>query len=344
MIALLLRLAGVPAHRVLGLARALRADAHGKQELQYEERGRRGLHPDTGRRVMLAMLLVMSVLLAVVAVVLRERLLLVAVILMAAQVMAAFLRAATEVVPLVLGGDDRPVLGWWPVTGRELLVARGLLVGGSVVEASVAILAAPLVAVAVAARPPVLPAVGLLVGAALQAVALASVMVLLAQAAGRMLGVRRARRLAEVTGTLLLIVAINVGIRAARTWLGDLAALSPWWLLVAPPAWFAAWGAWTEPTGAVLVGAAASLAVTAGLVAAGTRALGGLGIERVEDPAARRPRRDWTAPLVALTWPGLRGRDGRALRLLLRAHLREDWRLTGSLLFLPVAMLVYLVV
>ena len=39
---------------------------------------------------------------------------------------------AGEVVPLVLGAEDRPVLGWWPVTERELLVARGglLLLGG----------------------------------------------------------------------------------------------------------------------------------------------------------------------------------------------------------------------
>ena len=33
----------------------------------------------------------------------------------------------TTILPLVLGAEERRVLCWWPVTERELLVARGWL-------------------------------------------------------------------------------------------------------------------------------------------------------------------------------------------------------------------------
>jgi hypothetical protein len=48
--------------------------------------------------------------------------------------------------------------------------------------------------------------------------------------------------------------------------------------------------------------------------------------------------------VLALAAPWLPGRGGRAMRLLLRAHLREDWRFTGSLLILPAALLTYMLV
>jgi hypothetical protein len=344
-LALLARAAGADPVRVRALARALRAEARGQLTLQYEERGERGLHPDTSRVLLLVVLALTSVGVAVAAVALRDRLLLAGLVLMSAQAGAAFVRAAAEVVPVVLGSDDRAVLGWWPVTERELLLARGLLVLESVVEGSAAVLSVPLVAFAVAASPPVLPALTVIAGAGLQSIALAAVMVLFVQSLGRLLGRRRARRLAEVLSTVILVIALNVAVRAVRPWLADLGTLSPWLLMVAPVTWFAAWSAVWQPMFAAVVGVLASLVATVVLVVLGIRALGRQAAEAAESATvARAGRWDWTTPLVALTTPWLGGRDGRALRLLLRAHLREDWRFTGSLMFMPVAILIYLVV
>jgi hypothetical protein len=162
---------------------------------------------------------------------------------------------------------------------------------------------------------------------------------------GRLFGRRRARRLVEVLGTVVILILANVIARSAEDYLAQLERLSEWWLLLLPTTWYGAWGALARPEPVVLVGMGLGLAATLLLVTVGVRALGRLGEgDREAVPRGREAGRDWTAPLLALASPWLRGRDGRAMRLLLRAHLREDWRFTGSLLLLPAALLVYLLV
>lgn len=339
----LLRLGGAEPRRVLGLMHALRAESRGQQELQYEARGRRGMHPDAGRTFLLLVLVVLSLGVTVGAGLLRERLLLASLVVAGAQVVAALLRAGGEVVPLVLGDDDRPVLGWWPVSERELLLARGLIVGTSVLEGTLAVAAIPVLVLAIVAQPVLIVALGLAAGLLLHTIALAAVMVLFTHGLGRLLGPRRARRLAETLGTLLLVVLINVVVRSVRPWFDGMVAGSPWWLVAVPATWWAAWGALTQPSAVVLAALAASVAATGGLVVAGGRVLArGRGEQEREGRPRQRNGWDWTTPVVAWTRPWLGGRDGQALRLLLRAHLREDWRFTGSLLFLPLMMLAYL--
>jgi hypothetical protein len=342
---LALRLTGTSPSRVRGLAAALRAEVRGQKALQYAARGRRGLHPDTGRVLLLVVLGLLSVGVAVGVGLLGERPLVAATLMALAQAGAGLMRAAGDVVPLVLGTDDRRVLGWWPVSERELLVARGGLVLTAVLEASVAVLAMPAVVLAVVGTPPVIAMLTALVGLLLHAVALAALLVLAVHALGRLLGRHRARRLVEVMGTVVLVIGLNVAVRVVEPLAARLAGLPDWWPLAMPPAWFGAWAALATPSVWTLGAAVAALACAVSLVGGGARALGRRDADHETPPARRRrPRRDWTAPVVAWVAPWLTGADGRALRILLRAHLREDWRFTGALLFLPGAMLLYLLV
>mgnify|MGYP006302551807 CR=1 FL=1 len=70
---LALRLTGTDPSRVRGLVAALRAEVRGQKALQYEARGRRGLHPDTGRVLLLVVLGLLSVGVAVGVGMLGER-------------------------------------------------------------------------------------------------------------------------------------------------------------------------------------------------------------------------------------------------------------------------------
>jgi len=341
----LIRLTGTDPLRVRSLAVGLQREAHGQLQLQHELEGRRGLSPDGGRILVLVLLALASVGLAVAVVALRDRPLLAAMLLVAGQGGAVFLRSAAEVVPLVLGAEDRQVLGWWPVTERELLVARGGLLLLGVLEATAAVGAIPLMALAVVGSPLLAPLAGAVVGLLLHAVTLAAMLLLLVQGLGRLLGRRRARRLVEVMGTVVVIIVINVVMRSLERVIDGVEGLSPWFMLLVPTTWYGSWGALAQPSAPVVVGALAALGATALLLSVGVRILGGLAAGDEEPQThARRPGRDWTRPLVAWAAPWLGGREGLAMRLLLKAHLREDWRFTGSLMFLPTALLVYLVV
>ncbi|MEZ4386769.1 MAG: hypothetical protein R3D98_04200 [Candidatus Krumholzibacteriia bacterium] len=340
-----LALAGVAPVRTWALRRALRAEARGQLVLQYEERGRRGMHPDTGRILLLVLLALLSIGVAAGVAFLRGRPDLAVSLLVFAQGGAVLMRSAGEVAPLVLGSDDRRVLGWWPVSERELLVARGLLILETVLEASAAMLAVPLVVLLVVGAPPAVPALGALVGLALHAICLAATMLLAVHGLGRLLGRQRARRVVEVLGSISLVIVINVTMRALRPLLGQLDGLSAWFLVLVPTYWFGAWGALAQPTWIRALAAALALVTTAGLAVGGVRVLG-RGREAADaDPTVRRSQpRDWTGPVIGWLAPWLPGRAGRAMALLLQAHLREDWRFTGALLFLPAALLVYLLV
>jgi hypothetical protein len=339
-----LRLAGVDPVRVVGLARGLRREARGQMRRRHEEEGRRRMGPETGRMVVLILLGVGSIFLAAAMAALRDAPLAAAMVLVAAQGGAVFLRSAGEVVPLILGADDGPVLGWWPVTARELMVARGLLLMEGVLEATAAIGLIPLVTLAFVGKPPVVTAAGTAAALLLHAVTVAVTILLLVQGAARVMGRRRARRLLEVVGTTLIILLVNVGARGLGRLVRHIDDVSPWMLLALPTAWYGSWGALAQPSGPVLAGAALGLTVTAVLMAVGVRVLGSVGAEESAVRAARRGGRDWTLGIDRLVAPWLRGRDGKAVRLLLRAHLREDWRFTGSLLVIPAALLFYLLV
>ena len=341
----LLRLCGVDPPRTWALVMGLRGEGRGQMAIQYEEKGKKGLHPDTGRIVLLVMLGLFSVGVAVGVAAMRGRLDVAVSIMVFAQGVAVFMRAGGEIVPVVLGTDDRRVLGWWPVSEREILVARGVLVLESVLEASAAILAIPLVVLLVVGRPPVTPLLGALVGVLLHAITLAAVMLLLVHGIGRLLGRQRARRVIDVMSSIFIIIAINLIIRTVRPSLETLGELSPWVLTAVPTYWYGAWGALHAPSGPMLAAVTAGLAATIVLLGGGVRVLAGRNTAAdEEEQTSARGGRDWTRPILAWLSPWLRGRDGRVMLLLLKSQLREDWRFTSSVMFLPAGLLVYLFV
>jgi len=340
----LVRLAGGEPARVLGLARGLHREARGQLRLAYERSGRSGFGPDAGRWIALAVLVAVSLGLAVLVVALRERAWLAASLLVFAQGAAVFMTAARDAVPLILGQDDHPVVGWWPVSERELLLARAGLLLLAVLETAAASVAVPLGAYLVAVRPPVVAGLGALVGLLLHGLVLAAVLTIAIQGLARLLGRLRARRLVEVIGTLLFVVGLNLVVRSLGERAAGIGLVGGWPLAALPPAWFGAWGALPQAGWPGLAAASLGLATAGGRPGAGGRARGAR--ERGDRERAERRRRggrDWTGPLDWWLAPWLRGRDGRALRLLVRAHLREDWRFTGALLFLPTLLLVYAV-
>ena len=344
-VAPLLALCGVQPDRAWALMRGLRAEARGQIVIQHEEKGKKGLHPDTGRIIVLVFLALGSIGVAVGVGFMRGRPDLAVSLMVLAQGVAAFMRAGGEVVPVVLGADDRQVLGWWPVSEREILVARGVLVLEAVLEASAAVLAIPLVVLLVMGRPVGLATVGGLVGLVLHAMVLAAVMLLLVHGLGRLLGRKRARRVIDVMSSMIIIIVINLVVRSLQPSLDAVGELSPWALSAIPTYWFGAWGSLQALTGPRLTALACGVAATVLLLAGGIRTLAGRNtVADHEDQAVRRGGRDWTRPILAWVAPWLSGRDGRVMRLLLKTHLREDWRFTSSVLFLPVGMLVYLFV
>jgi len=340
----LVRLAGGDPVRVLGLARALRREAQVQLQLAHEAGTGGRLGPDAGRWVMLGVLGAMSIAVAAAVGALRERAWVAASLLVLCQGGAVFLTAARDAVPLILGQEDRRVLGWWPVSERELLLARSGLLLRAVLEASAAMTAAPLVVLLVAGAPPVAAGLGTLVGLGLHAVVLAAVLAILVQGLARLIGRARARRLVEVAGTLLIVIVINLAARRLGTLAGESRLAGGWALAAVPTAWFGAWGALAQPGWPEVAAAGMGLAAAIAVPAWGLRALGSRGRGDRESTARSRRAVDWTRPLGWWLAPWLRGRDGRALGLLARAHLREDWRLTGGVLFLPVLLLAYLAV
>ena len=338
------RLAGVDPCRVAGLADGLQREARGQLVLRHEQEGKRGMSPNTGRILLLIFLALGSVGLGVAAGALAARPWIMTSLLIFAQGGAVFFYSASEVMPLVLGAEDHRHMGWWPVSERELLLARLGVVMQSVLEATAVMTTIPLIVLAVTGNPPVVPMIGAMVGLLLHAVTLSTVMVLLTQGLGRLLGRRNARRLVEVMGTIVVVILIQVLMRSIEAASEHLESLSPWLFMLIPTAWYGAWGGLAQASSPVLIGAAASLVATTILYVIGIRVLGRVGAEEDARPVARRSTDRWTGWLAS--WAGLflRGRDGRALRLLLIAHLREDWRFTGSLLFMPVMLLLYLLI
>ncbi len=330
--------------RVIGLARGLHREARGQLRLAHDQ-GRGGrLGPDAARRILLIMLGLMSIGVAAFVVPMAGKPWLAASLLVVCQGGAVMMSAGRDAVPLILGQEDHRVLGWWPVSERELLLARGALLLLTVLESAAAMVAIPLIALMVAGRPPVLAGLGALVGVALHGVVLTALLTVGIQGLARLLGRARARRLVEVVGTLLIVVVINVVVRTFGRLLPGLDLENGWILVLAPPGWFGAWAALWSPGWPVATAALLGVASAVVLPVLGARALASSGRGDREPVVVRRRRGpDWTRPFEWWLAPWLTGRDGRALQLLVRAHLREDWRFTSALVFFPVLMLVYVV-
>lgn len=335
--AALIRLAGGEPASVLPLMRALGREARGQRHWAHAREGGGGLGPDGAWWLTLAILVLVSGGLAMLtsaqAALAPWR---AALVLLFGQFAAVMLMTARDAVPLLLEGADRRVIGWWPVRERDLLLARSGLLLRRVVQVSVAIAGLPWLVLALTGSGGVAVALGALVALGLHGLVLASLLALTLHVLGRLVGVRWARRLVEVLGVLLLLGLSNLGGRPLMRLLVSGDAQFSWELLVWPFVWFAAWTMLWPPQAPVVLAILLSLVASAALPAWGLRRLGRVTAAEHEQPGtARRVGRDWTGPMVAWASLWLRGRDGASVLLLLRAHLRKDWRLTGQLLVFP---------
>src|SRR5204862_3960905 len=111
-------------------------------------------------------------------------------------------------VPSLLADDDAAVLGWWPLSARDLTLARLLIVLRPVMQGSAVLCGLPLAAHALLGPIPLVSALSLAVGLALQAIAVtALVMAVVAGALsgpGRKAGRRALIRAASGLGFTFL--------------------------------------------------------------------------------------------------------------------------------------------
>lgn|GEM_PF-4306987 len=242
--------------------------------------------------------------------------------------------------PSLLVDDDHKVLGWWPVTRREIMLARLGTLLKPALQTTLALMAAPLVVYAIVGRPILLTAAVFGLGLILQAICVTFGAAVALSLLVRMLGRTKAQRLAALLAD---------GNNFFYFWLIFLVAPRIWpWLKghtevlnALPPLWFGAFGDLAAGPHAWLM-ASVGVIVTAILVGTGLRLMvaadaGSQAVKVEKAPSPRHPSR-----LVSwLLQPWMKGREGWVLRRLLESHLREDWRFIGGMISMPLVMLVF---
>ena len=343
LLAVLSRLAGGRPDVVVPLARALDRSARGKADLlrQQSQRKKR-MSTENVRLIILVIAALGSVILALV--------MLInpsdthpppgVIALVAAHWFFVGNLVLGQAGPSLLSDDDARTLGWWPVTRRELLLARLAILLKPALELTAAMCTAPLVTYAFIGKPVVVAAIVFAVGMLLQALGMAGGVAVLLALIVRFFGRRRAERLAG-------IVADGNGMAFPFIFVGAIDDILPWikarmWVLyLLPPVWFVAWGD---------LAAGRQYWILAGLGLISTLLLFGFGlrlaipsrtIEKAEPRRSRRSRFDLAGLVAAALSPCLTGREGWVVRRLLAAHLRDDWRFVGSVLTVPFLLIVF---
>jgi hypothetical protein len=241
--------------------------------------------------------------------------------------------------PSLLVDDDQQVLGWWPVSRRELLLARLGTLLKPALQVTLALGLVPLVVFAFTGRPPVLMAALLGVGLLIQTLGVAFGTAAVLALVVRLWGRRRAERLAALAADSNIFMYF---------WLlgAFMPRLEPFFtahaglFLALPLFWFTIFG---DPLAGPLAQAAGAVGVVWCLtsVAVGLRLLGRAHAGEMAEPLATRPPRWHHASVVSwLLRPMMPGREGWVVRRLLESHLRDDWRFIGGMLTLPVMIAV----
>lgn len=244
--------------------------------------------------------------------------------------------------PGLLAQDDGHIIGWWPLTRREQLLGRICVILKPALEVTVAISALPLLAFVVTGNPPVLAALVFATGLIVQAIGVTfgvtSALLLMVRWFGR----RKAERLVGMVSSgpmniLMLSFMLSYIIDDFFPWV----EAHPWGLALLPPVWFAAWGDLTAGTQQFLL-ADVGLLMSFLMVWAGMRlASSGDAAPQIQSPSARPHRFSFSALVSFLLKPLMRGEEGWAVRKLLEAHLREDWRFIGSLMMVPAMLILF---
>lgn len=330
-----IRLLGGDPRRVDALQRGLRRAATGRMELLDERRGT-GIPLEFVPILVGAVLAVLSMLLTGGTILLRARPDVAALLPCLAAALLAIIVSSALGAPSLLADDDARILGWWPISSRDLALARFAALLRPVLAGSAVLCALPVAAFAVVGPVPIVSALLLALAIVVQACAACAAVVAVVAGAVRLLGRQGARRLLLFVMTPLVVVPA-----ALPGLLADSIARQPQrvevLLAILPPAWFASWA--LVPADAAAAPLALSLITTLGVIPLAMRlvASGGAG-EQVEARRAR-PRRAPLGSLAgALLVPFTPGREGRVMRRLVVAHVREEWRL-GILRLAPLAAL-----
>ncbi len=231
--------------------------------------------------------------------------------------------------PSLLVDEDEKVIGWWPITQRELLLARLHLILQPAFEITLAMGLLPVLVYAFVGKPPVVSALSLLLGLFIQAVnvtfSVAVIMSLALRVFGRRKGERMAAFLADGNLMFLFYPLFFIGDELANWVTAHL-----WSLVFLPPVWFIA-------AGDLLAGnyyfalAGGGILVTAIMVGFGLRLLVSSDVGIESEIAEKKPSPwHWSRLISMILSPFMTSREGWTLRILLEQHLREDWRFIGS--------------
>ncbi len=262
------------------------------------------------------------------------------IILVAVQYLVVSGMVISEAAPALLTEDDEKTIGWWPITQRELHLARISVLMRPALEVTLALTAIPLLVLMVTGKPPVVTALIFGIGLVVQAVGVTFGVATIVLLVVRLFGRHTAERLGGLlAGGNIMFLLFPL--------MFSLDKISPWFkshpgiLYFCPPVWFASWGDLTAGKEYTLL-AGAGLLSTLFVVWAGARlAVSTNNTTRVTNRKARPGRFHFSGLISAILRPLMRGKEGSALRILLEAHLREDWRFNGSLVSIPVMLLFF---
>ena len=256
----------------------------------------------------------------------------------------AFVVAMLLAFPFLLGDDDAPVIGHWPVTGRDVGTARLLALLRAVLRIGVPSAGILSLGPAIGAKPFVLHGLIAWGASTLQAVLVTVFVAWFVIALRRLMGARRAQRWSAGIGIVFLqICGLGATWSARSEWLERVGDALTWHVWLLPPVWFVAWPSLLQlPVAAALIIALATLlglVVTASLVIR-TMARSGRAEAREARTSGRGRGRSW---LDAWFRPWLPGDGAVVARRLLMAHVREDWHFAlraGAVPFVVVVILV----
>ncbi|MEN8006866.1 MAG: hypothetical protein ABFS42_07595 [Candidatus Krumholzibacteriota bacterium] len=239
--------------------------------------------------------------------------------------------------PSLLVDDDFLAIGWWPVTARELLLARLGTILKPALQITLALGTVPLLVYAITGRPPLISAVTLAAGLTIQTLGVTFGVGTALALVVRLRGRRRAQRLAALVAdgnTFLVLWLLGFMLQRLHPWFMEHSRV----LYALPLTWFAAFGdlqvdafSWSM--------AALGVTVTLVMITAGFRLMAPSGAGQEVQPVEKRPSRwHYSAVVSWLVRPLMPGREGWVVRRLLESHLREDWRFIGGMATMPLMM------
>jgi hypothetical protein len=239
--------------------------------------------------------------------------------------------------PSLLVDDDLLAMGWWPVTRRELLLARLGTILKPALQISLALGTVPLLVYAITGRPPVLSALLLGVGLLIQTLGVTfgvgACLALIVRLRGRRGAQRLAALVADGNVFIFFWFIAFIGTRSA-----DWFTAHPRVLYALPPVWFAAFGDYQVEAYSWMM-AALGVAVSLMMIVAGFRLMASSDAGQESEPVETRPSRwHFSSVVSGMLRPLMPGREGWVVRRLLESHLRDDWRFIGGMVTMPLLM------